>query len=125
VAFRTWQPVAHLEGAVPAITAGAGVAHGLAGALVGRRLLDHGRTRSALEAALLGALASVVAVLVFTPGFAWWVSHGSAHAPGQTSFLSLVITIGFFSYFAGGWLLLLVSALVAAALWAGAGDRVS
>jgi hypothetical protein len=58
-----------------------------------------------------------MAVVLFAPFFAWWVSYGGTHTKGVVSYLALTFFVGVFSFLGAGWALLLVSAGVAWALW--------
>lgn len=50
VTHLAWAPDARTNGVVPALTIAAGVAHALAGAITGRRLVDGTRTRTSPQA---------------------------------------------------------------------------
>ena len=119
-----WHSDARWSGAVPAITLGAGLAHALAGALTGSRLLDPARTRTGAQAALLGAATSLLAMLFFAPALAWYVAASNT-ASNVGSFVALTFFTGFFAFLAAGWALLLLSVAVAWGLhrWGGAVDR--
>ena len=70
-----WLPDARMSGMAPALTIAAGCAHALAAAITGRRLLDGTRTRTSLDAGLLGAATSLLAVAMFAPAFTFFLSR--------------------------------------------------
>jgi hypothetical protein len=111
-----WHADARLSGAIPAITVGAGLAHAVAGALTGPRLLDPARTATAAQAALLGAATSLLAILFFAPAFAWYVAATNT-ASSVGSFVGLVFFTALFAFLAAGWALLLLSICVAVGLY--------
>ncbi|HEY2626963.1 MAG TPA: hypothetical protein VGI41_09470, partial [Candidatus Udaeobacter sp.] len=78
VTHFAWFPDARMHGAAPALTIAAGVVHALAGAVTGPRLVDRTRTQTSLEACLLGAGTSLLAVVLLAPLFALWVSATNA-----------------------------------------------
>ena len=110
VTHFAWFPDARMHGAAPALTIAAGVVHALAGAVTGPRLVDRTRTQTSLQACLLGAGTSLLAVVLLAPLFALWVSATNAAPTSPFSFLLLAILIGLFSFLAAGWALILVSA---------------
>ena len=107
-----WIPAARFSGVAPMLTMSAGLAHAVAGALVGGRVLDATRTRTAWEACLRGAMTSLVALALVSPGLAWWITSTGSQ-PGVFSFLALVFLTAFFSFLAIGWALLIASMGVA------------
>ncbi len=108
-----WYPSARMNGAVPALTLGIGIAHALAAAVAGTRLVDTKRTPTFGHAALLGAATSLLAFILFAPALAWWVSESDHGHSGILGFAALMFLTGFFSFLAVGWALLLISVLIA------------
>jgi hypothetical protein len=123
VTHFAWVPDARMRGAAPALTIAAGVVHALAGAVTGPRLVDRTRTQTSLQAWLLGAGTSLLAVVLLAPLFAAWVSVTNAGPTSPFSFLVLAILIGLFSFLAAGWALLLVSAGIGWGLYSVAGSN--
>ncbi len=112
-----WHADARWRGSVPSLTLAGGVAHALAGAIVGPRLIDAARTTSAWRALALGAVTSVLALAMFTPPFALWtLTPNSTVSGGSPSALGYVGLVGFFGFLAVGWFLVLLSAGVGYAL---------
>lgn len=107
-----WYPGARLSGLVPALTLAAGLAHALGGSITGPRLMDAERTRTPLQAALLGAATSLLALLLFAPALAAYVSAGGASAPTPLGYLATTVFTGLFAFLGAGWALLLLSAAV-------------
>jgi hypothetical protein len=112
-----WYSSARWNGQVPALTLAAGLAHGIAGAVTGPRLLDSTRTRSSRDAALLGAATSLLALLLFAPAMAAYVSATNVSPQSPLAFLALTLYTGLFAFLAVGWGLLLLSVVVAIALY--------
>ena len=107
VTHLAWVPDARMNGLTPALTIAAGAAHALAGAMIGRRLLDGNRTP--LQAGLLGAVTSLLAVALFTPAFVILLLARDVRPSGVLSYLLLAVLTSLFSFLAHGWALLLVS----------------
>jgi hypothetical protein len=107
VTYLAWLPDARINHA--ALTVAAGVAHALAGAITGRRLVDSTRTRTSLQAGSVGAATSLLAVVLFSPAFAVFLSTSDVRPFNVLSFLLLTILTGVFSFLGAGWALLLVS----------------
>lgn len=107
-----WYPDARMSGMVPALTIGAGLAHGAAGAIIGPRLIDAARTRTALHAALLGAGTSLLALAFFAPLMAVYVSRTNVRPLSALGYLALTMFTGLFAFLAAGWALLLLSAAI-------------
>ena len=108
VTHFAWVPDARFGGIAPAITLSAGLAHAAGGALVGARLVDPARTRTASQAGLIGGSASLAALALFSPAFALWLESTNTRFD-LLSFLPLVPLVGFFSFLAAGWALFIVS----------------
>jgi len=108
VTHLAWVPEARMNGLTPALTIAAGVTHGVAGAITGRRLVDSTRTPTSLHAGLVGAGTSLLALLFFSPPFAFFVSRGLRIA-SSWSYVWLTVWTGVFSFLGAGWALLLVS----------------
>ena len=109
VTHLAWYPNARMNGLAPALTIAAGVAHALAGAITGRRLVDGTRTRTSAEAGLVGAGTSLLAVGLFSPAFVLFLCATDVRTSGAFSYLILTVLTGVFSFLAVGWALLLVS----------------
>lgn len=103
-----WVPEARLNGVAPLLTIAAGVAHGVAGAVTGRRLVDSTRPPTSGQAGVLGAATSLLALVLFTPPFTLYVMRG-LHMTNPWSYLWLTLWTGLFSFLGAGWALLLVS----------------
>lgn len=108
VTHFAWVPAARFGGVAPAITLSVGLAHAAGGALVGARLVDASRTRTSLQAGVIGGCASLVALALFSPVFAFWLESTNTRFD-LFSYLALVPLVGFFSFLAAGWALLIVS----------------
>lgn len=91
------------------LTIAAGIAHALAGAIIGRRLLDGTRTRTSLQAGLVGAGTSLLAVAFFSPAFVVFLYATDVHPSSALSYLVLTLLTSVFSFLGAGWALLLVS----------------
>jgi hypothetical protein len=111
-----WHADARWSGAIPLITLGAGLAHCVAGAITGPRLLDTSRTRTSARAAVVGAQTSLLALVFFAPGMAIYVSSSNASSTGALAFVGLTLLTGLFAFLAAGWGLLLLSAGVGVGL---------
>jgi len=122
VTHFAWLPDARMSGLAPMLTIAAGAAHALAGAFTGRRLLDAARTHNAAQAAFVGAATSLLALLLFSPAFALFLSRDSRSA-SVLSYLSLTLFTAIFSFLGAGWALLLASAGVGWALYRVAAPR--
>ncbi len=112
-----WYSSARWSGHVPALTLAAGLAHAVGGAVIGPRLLDSARTRSAREAGLLGAAVSLLALALFAPAMAAYVSATNAAPHNLLAYLALTFYTGLFAFLAAGWALLLLSVGVAIGLY--------
>ena len=112
-----WYPTARMSGAIPALTLGVGLAHAVAGAITGARLIDPKRTRTSLHAALLGAGTSLFALAMFAPGLAIYVSASNIAQSSVLGFATLTFFTGLFAFLAAGWALLLLSVGVAWGLY--------
>ena len=108
VTHLAWIPSARMSGM--ALTIAAGAAHALAGAITGRRLLDRARTPTSLQAALIGALTSLLAVALFSPAFVIFIRATDVRPSNTLSYLALTVLTSVFSFLGAGWALLLVSA---------------
>lgn len=111
-----WYPQARLSGMIPALTLAAGLAHALGGAITGRRLVDGSRTRNGLHAVVLGAVTSLIALAVFAPAMAAYVSAGPSRT-GPFGYVVLTLLTGLFAFLGAGWALLLLSAAVGFGLY--------
>jgi hypothetical protein len=123
VTHFAWVPDARWSGGIPALTLAAGLAHAIAGAVTGRRLLDGIRTRTAPQACVLGAATSLLAVIALAPPFALWITASNARPEGVVAYAALTFFVGFFSFLAAGWALLLASVVVAWGLFWIAAER--
>lgn len=106
-----WYPDARLSGMVPALTLGAGLAHAVAGAITGRRLVNTTRTPTSLHAALVGAGTSLLAVAFFSPALALYVSATNVQS-SLLGYAALTLFTGLFAFLGAGWALLLLSVAV-------------
>jgi hypothetical protein len=112
-----WIGPAATTGLAPVLTLASGLAHGLAGAMMGSRLLDGARTRSAAEAGLIGACTSLIALTIFAPLFSVYLVATEGRLVGVWSFLVFPLYVALFAFLAAGWALLLVSAGVGGLLY--------
>lgn len=117
VTHFAWVPDARMNGLVPALTIAAGVAHAVAGAITGRCLVDRTRTRTSLEAGLVGAGTSVLAAALFAPAFVVFLGATDVRPSGPSSYLLLTVLTGVLSFLGAGWALLLASVGVGWALY--------
>jgi len=115
VTHFAWIPSARMS--AMALTIAAGVAHALAGAITGRRLLDTTRTQTSPQAALIGALTSLLAVALFSSAFVIFLRATDVRPSTALSYLLLTVLTGVFSFLGAGWALLLVSAGVGLSLY--------
>jgi hypothetical protein len=108
VTHFAWVPSARTS--AMALTIAAGAAHAVAGSIMGRRLLDGTRTQTSLQAALIGAVTSLLAVALFSPAFVIFLRATDVRPSNALSYLLLTVLTGVFSFLGAGWALLLVSA---------------
>jgi hypothetical protein len=113
----SWIGTAATSGLAPVLTVAAALAHALAGAITGSRLVDRARTRSAAEAGLLGAFTSLIALGIFAPLFAVYLMVTEMRLVGVWSFLVFPLYVALFAFLAAGWTLLLVSVGVGGLLY--------
>jgi hypothetical protein len=113
----SWIGTAATSGLAPVLTLAAALAHALAGAIMGSRLIDGTRTRSAADAGLIGAFTSLIALAIFAPLFALYLMVTEMRLVGVWSFLVFPLYVALFAFLAAGWALLLVSAGVGGLLY--------
>lgn len=111
-----WIPDVRFSGHVPLLTFGAGLVHAIAGAIAAPRLIDRTRTATASEACVVGACISLGALALFSPALAFWIQTTNTRS-NVMSTLALVPFVGFFSFLAAGWALLLLSVAIAWAIF--------
>jgi len=112
-----WLPDARMSGLTPALTIAAGLAHAVAGAITGPRLVDGIRTRTASQAGLVGAGTSLLALMLFAPLFTVYLYTTDLHPAGALSYVVLPFLVAVFALLADGWALILVSMGVGWALY--------
>jgi hypothetical protein len=112
VAHFAWFPDVNMGGAAPVLTVATGVAHALAATITGPRLMDRTRTQTSLQACLIGAGTSLLALVPLAPLFVLWVSAMHARPEGAFSYILLMHLIGLLSFLAAGWALPLVSVCI-------------
>lgn len=108
-----WIPDTPIGGRLSQLTLCAGLAHAASAAVLGRRLLDRARTRTAGQARALGAMTSVIACVIFAIGSSLLLQSSNAAQHESLSFLAYVPFVALFSFLAVGWALMLVSIAVA------------
>jgi hypothetical protein len=111
-----WYADARMNGMIPALTIGAGLAHAAAGAITGKRLLDTTRTQTSMHAAMLGAGTSLLALGLFAPALAAYVSASDASQQTVLGYMVMTLLTWLFAFLGAGWALLLLSVGVAAVL---------
>ncbi len=112
VTHFSWFPVARMNGYIPVLTLATGLCHALAGLITGSRLIDRTRTRTSLQACLLGGVTSLLAMAFLAPPLALWVSSSNTQPESVLTHLYMTILVGLFSFLAVGRVLLLVSVFV-------------
>jgi hypothetical protein len=112
----TWYPDARFSGSAPILTLAAGCAHAVSGAITGPRLLDPARTRTNRQAALTGAGTSLLALVLFAPAMAAWVSASGVPPRNPLTYVVLTVFTGLFAFLGAGWALLLACVVVALGL---------
>lgn len=117
VTHFSWSPDARMNGYIPVLTIAVGLCHALAGAITGSRLIDRARTKTSLQACVLGAGTSLLGIVLLAPPFALWVSATNTRPESVFSYLYFALLIGLFSFLATGWILLLVSSFVGYVLY--------
>ena len=109
VAHFAWFPDVNMSGAAPVLTMATGVAHALAAAITGPRLMDRTRTQTSLQACLIAAATSLLALVFLAPLFELWVAATHAQPEGAFSYILLMRLVGLISFLGAGWALPLVS----------------
>ena len=112
VAYLAWVPSARTSLGIIYLSVAAGLAHAVAGAIVGPSLVDPARTPSDEVALLRGAGASLLALALFSIAFSGYLLLTDSWTPTLASVFGLPVYIAFFAFLALGWALLVVSAFV-------------
>jgi hypothetical protein len=113
IAQLSWSPAARAAHIVWILSAGIGAAHFVIAFAMAPKLVGQ-PSRSA--AARTGAFISALAFLVFTPFFAAWTLRGSHTTEGPGGVALFTVLVGVFTLFAGGWALIVASAVIGALL---------
>jgi hypothetical protein len=112
VAYFAWVPSARTSVGVIYLTVSAGLAHAVAGAIVGPSLVDPEGTPSDKAAVLRGAGASLLALAFFSIAFSGYLLLTEDWTLTSASAFGLPVYTAVFAFFALGWALLMVSAFV-------------
>jgi protein-S-isoprenylcysteine O-methyltransferase Ste14 len=118
-----WVPAARSNGLAPYLTMAAALAHAIAGAITGPRLVDRTRTGNASQAALLGAVTSLLALMLFAPFFTIFLFTTDLHPAGVISYIVMPLLVAAFALLADGWALVFVSTGVGWALYRLTADK--
>jgi hypothetical protein len=121
VAYFSWTGSARHQESIALLCVGVGLSHAVAGAASGRKLI-HDAT-SGQQAVAIGALTSAIALLLFTPGFAYWISSSNANSTGLGGFLLFVVLVGLSTLAAGWWAAIIVSAALGRIMFAASRNR--
>jgi hypothetical protein len=98
------------------LTIAAGVAHAIAGAIVGPSLINRARTPSYQIAALRGAGISLLALAFFSVAFSGYLLRADGWTVTLAAIIAMPLYTAFFAFFALGWALLVTSAIVASGI---------
>lgn len=112
VAYFAWVPTARVSPGVIYLTIAAGLAHAVAGAIVGPSLVDPMRTPGDRIALLRGAATSLLALAFFSVGFSGYLLRTDSWTVTLAAVIALPLYTAFFAFFALGWALLVTSAVV-------------
>jgi hypothetical protein len=117
VQHLVWYPDSRMSGLAPVLTVAVALCHALAGAMTGPRLVDGTRTSTASRAALVGAVTSVLALVLFAFFFSAYTFATDIHPVGALSYVTLPVWAAIFAFLGDGWALCLVSMGVGWALY--------
>ncbi len=117
VQYFVWRPDARMSGLAPALTLTVALCHAIAGAMTGPRLVDRTRTSTASRAGLVGAVTSLLAIVLFAFLFTGYLFATDVHPVGIISYVTFPILTALFAFVGDGWALLLVSIGVGWALY--------
>jgi hypothetical protein len=109
VQHLVWYPDARMSGLAPVLTFMVALCHAIAGAITGPRLVDRTRTSTASRAALLGAVTSLLALVVFAFLFSAYLFATDIRPVGPLSYVIFPFWTALFAFLADGWALCLVS----------------
>ena len=113
VAYFAWIPGARASSGTVYLSVAAGLAHAIAGAVVAPRLVDPARTPNDAIAVQRGAVTSLLALLLFSIAFSTYLLLTGSWTLTPASVLVLPLYTAFFAFFALGWAMLVISALLA------------
>ncbi|HEX5413358.1 MAG TPA: hypothetical protein VFZ27_16015 [Terriglobia bacterium] len=112
-----WYPDARMRGLAPVLTIAVALCHAIFGAMTGPRLVDGARTSTPSRAAMLGAITSLLALLLFAFLFSAYLVATDIHPVGALSYVTLPIWAVLFAFLGDGWALCLVSIGIGLALY--------
>jgi hypothetical protein len=118
VAYASWLSPTKGPGDIPLLCAGVALAHAVAAAILGRRLIHD--SRDIRGACATGATISAAALVAFTPWFAVWVSLDNVNPRGLIDDVLFTLLVGVATFLAGWWAIMLLSAMLGGALYAAA-----
>lgn len=104
-----WRPGARMSGLAPALTLTVALCHAIAGAMTGPRLADGMRTSTASRAALVGAVTSLLAIVLFGFLFTGYLFATGVRPAGGISYVIFPFLTALFAFAGDGWALVLVS----------------
>jgi hypothetical protein len=110
--YFAWLPSARRSPGAIYLSVAAGVAHALAGAIVGPSLVDPARTPSDEVAVLRGAGTSLLALAFFAIAFSGYLFVADGWPTTMANLLALPLLTALFAFLSAGWGLLLLSALI-------------
>ena len=109
-----WVSPARMSGFALALTVTAALAHAIAGAITGPRLVVSTQTPS--QAGLLGAGTSLLALLLFTFPFTFFIIARDVRSTGAPSYVAFPFLVTVFAFLGDGWALLVTSMITGWAL---------
>lgn len=118
-----WHADARMRGLAPALTLTVALCHAVVGAMTGPRLADGMRTSTASRACLVGAVTSLLAIVLFAFLFAGYLFATDVHPVGAVSYVTFPFLTALFVFVGDGWALVLVSIGVGWALYRVAARR--
>lgn len=104
-----WRADARMSGLAPALTLAVALCHAIAGAIAGPRLTDGMRTSTGARAGLVGAVTSLLAIVLFAFLFTGYLFATGVRPVGSISYVTFPFLTALFAFVGDGWALLLVS----------------